>query len=141
VLAQCILAADLIIIDEVSMLTPWVADRVSLTIQSISGYERIQFGGKLIFFVGNLLQLPPIVPDFSMPVAYRLITCLPYWNSIRKFQIRQPMRAPNPLWATFLLSVAKGRQMRFRIEGNSRDAFMCLSPRRLTLLTISSVTG
>jgi hypothetical protein len=36
-----ILAADLIIIDEVSMLTPQVADRVSLTLQSISGYERI----------------------------------------------------------------------------------------------------
>jgi hypothetical protein len=77
-LARYILAADLIIIDEVSMLTPWVANRVSLTLQSISGYERIQFGGKRILFVGNPLQLLPIVPDFSMPVAYRLIVRLPY---------------------------------------------------------------
>jgi hypothetical protein len=81
-LARYILAADLIIIDKVSMLTPWVADRVSLTLQSISEYERIQFGGKRIPFVGNMLQLPPIVPDFSMPVAYRLITCLLYWSLI-----------------------------------------------------------
>jgi hypothetical protein len=83
-LARYILAADSIIIDEVSMLTLWVANRVSLTLQSISGYERIQFGGKRILFVVDLLQLPSIVSDFSMPVAYRFITRLPYWGSIRK---------------------------------------------------------
>jgi hypothetical protein len=99
----------LIIIDEVLMLTPWVANKVSLTLQSISGYERIQFGGKRILFVGDLLQLRPIVPDFSIPVVYRLITRLPYWGSFRKFQIQQPMGAPDPSWATFLLSVAKGK--------------------------------
>jgi hypothetical protein len=48
-------ADDLIIIDEVSMLTPWVANRVSLALQSMYGYERIQFGGKRILFVGDLL--------------------------------------------------------------------------------------
>jgi hypothetical protein len=70
-LARYVLAADLIIIDEGSILTPWVANRVSLTLQSISGYERIEFGGKRILFVGDLLQLPLIVPDFSIPVADR----------------------------------------------------------------------
>jgi hypothetical protein len=64
-LDRYILAADLIIIDEISMLTPWVANRVSLTLQSISGYERIQFGGKLILFVGDLLQSPPFFPIFQ----------------------------------------------------------------------------
>jgi hypothetical protein len=108
-LTRYILAADLIIINEVSMLTPWVANKVLLTLQSISGDERIQFGGKRILFVGDLLQLPSIVPDFSMPVAYRLITRLPYWSSIRKFQVQQPMRAPDPARATFLLSVVKGK--------------------------------
>jgi hypothetical protein len=51
-----IFAADLIIIDEVSMLAPWVANRISMTLQSISGHERIEFGGKRILFVGDLLQ-------------------------------------------------------------------------------------
>jgi hypothetical protein len=45
-LAWYIFAADLIIFDEISRLTTWVANRVSLTLQSISGGERIQFGGK-----------------------------------------------------------------------------------------------
>jgi hypothetical protein len=104
-----ILTTDLIIIDEVSILTPWVASRVSLTLQSISEYERIQFGGKRILLVGDLLQLSPIVPDFSMPVTYRLRTRFPYWRSILKFQIQQPMRAPDPSWATFLLSEVEGK--------------------------------
>jgi hypothetical protein len=53
-LRRYILAADLIIIDVVSMLTTWVANGVSLTLQSISGYGRIQFGGKRILFAGDL---------------------------------------------------------------------------------------
>jgi tRNA(Met) C34 N-acetyltransferase TmcA len=65
--AEYILSADLIIIDEVSMLTPWVAKRVSLTLQSISNEERTEFGGKQILFVGDLLQLPPVVSGDQMP--------------------------------------------------------------------------
>jgi hypothetical protein len=86
-LARYILDADLIIIDEVSMLTPWVANRVSMTLQSISIHDRIEFGGTWFLFVGDLLQLPSVVPSFSMPVAYRLIPRLPYCPSIQKFQL------------------------------------------------------
>jgi hypothetical protein len=59
-LARYILAAHLIIIDEISMLTPWVANRVSLTLQSIFGYERIQFGGKRILFVEDWSSISKI---------------------------------------------------------------------------------
>jgi hypothetical protein len=38
------ISADLIIIDEVSVLTPWVANRVVPTLQSISGDEQLEFG-------------------------------------------------------------------------------------------------
>jgi hypothetical protein len=54
-LAQYILAAELILIDEGSILTPQIANRVSLNLQSISGDDRIEFGGKPILFVGDLL--------------------------------------------------------------------------------------
>jgi hypothetical protein len=47
-----ILAADLIIIDMISMLTPWVANRAYMTLQPISAHDRIKFGGKSILFVG-----------------------------------------------------------------------------------------
>jgi ATP-dependent exoDNAse (exonuclease V) alpha subunit len=53
--AAHILAADLIIINEVFMLTSWVANRVSMTLHLISDQYRTEFGGKRILFVGNLL--------------------------------------------------------------------------------------
>jgi hypothetical protein len=64
-LARYILAADLNMMDEASILTPWVANGVSMILQSLSGYERIQFGGKRILFVGDLLQLPPLFRIFQ----------------------------------------------------------------------------
>jgi hypothetical protein len=43
-LARHILAADLIIIDQVSMLASWVTNRLSMTLQSISGQHQQEFG-------------------------------------------------------------------------------------------------
>jgi hypothetical protein len=44
-----------------------------------------------------------------MPVIYWLITCLPYWPSIRKFQRQQPIKAPDAAGAALLLCIAKGQ--------------------------------
>jgi GTPase SAR1 family protein len=83
--ARHLLRADLIIIDEVSMLTPWVANRVSVTLQSISVHSTRLFGGKTLFFVGDLFQIPPVVKNFSMPVVYRLITHSADWSLMKNF--------------------------------------------------------
>jgi hypothetical protein len=76
--ARHILAADLIIMDEVAMLTSRVANRVSMTIQSISGHGRIEFVGKRTLLFGKLLQFPPVVLKLSMPLFSPPITHLPY---------------------------------------------------------------
>jgi hypothetical protein len=104
-----ILSADLIVIDEFSMLTSWVAHRVSLPLRSISDQGEAPFSGKKILFVGDLLQLPPVIQGFSIPVLHRLITRLPCWHSIKKFRLKTPLRTPDPKWATFLACVAVGR--------------------------------
>jgi hypothetical protein len=44
--AEYILATNLIVSDEVSILTPWVANRVSMTLQSISLQREMDFGGR-----------------------------------------------------------------------------------------------
>jgi hypothetical protein len=91
------------------MLTPWVTNRVSMTLQSISGQYQQEFGGKQITLVGDLLQLPPVVSNLPIPIVYWLITRLSYWPSIRIFQLQIPMRALEPLRADSLLSIAKGQ--------------------------------
>jgi hypothetical protein len=60
------------------MVTPWAANRVSVTLQSTSGDGQLEFEGKHILFVGDLLQVPPVVSNLSMPVLYPLITRLRY---------------------------------------------------------------
>jgi hypothetical protein len=58
---------------------------------------------------GNLLQLPPAVPNLWMRILYPLITRPRYWPSIRKSQLHKPARAPNPLWVDILSSVSRGQ--------------------------------
>jgi hypothetical protein len=85
------------------------ANRVSVTLRSTSGDDQLEVEDKHILFVGDLLQLPPVVSNLSMLVLYALITRLRYWPSIRKSQLQKPMRAPNPMWVDLLISVSSGQ--------------------------------
>jgi hypothetical protein len=85
--AKSILDAALIIIDAVSMFTPWAENRVSTTLQSISVQDRMESGGMMVASVGNLLQLLSVIQNFPMPVVYRLIPRFPCRPFIRKFQL------------------------------------------------------
>jgi hypothetical protein len=108
--AKYIQRARIIIIDEVSMLTPWVARKVSLTLDSITEtkYEQWTFGGKLILFVGDLLQLPPVVKDMAIPVVQRMITRMPCWDRIEKYVLTTPERCKDNEWNDFLQGIATG---------------------------------
>lgn len=57
---QTIRNAELMIIDEVSMLRADVLDAVDFMLQSVRR-NRKPFGGLQILFIGDLLQLPPVV--------------------------------------------------------------------------------
>jgi hypothetical protein len=102
-----ILRADVILINEVLILTSWVANRVPMTLQRIADNE-LEFGGRMIPFVGDLLQLPPVVPNFGMPVGQRLITRLPCWPIMRKFRLERSMRCLIDRWNAFIGHIAKG---------------------------------
>jgi hypothetical protein len=101
------LESDLIIIDEVSMLTAWPATRVSRVLRWIADSDEL-FGGKKILFVGDLLQPPPVVPNFGMPVAQRSAAKSRWWGQVQEFRLSRPMRAPHPGWNAFLFNVAHG---------------------------------
>jgi hypothetical protein len=79
-----------------------------MALQSISVHDRIEFGGKRILFVDDLLHLPPLVLNPSRPAAYRLITCLLYWLLIQTLQLQQPMKVPDPARVGSFFSIAKG---------------------------------
>ena len=103
--AKFLKSLDLIIIDEISMLTPRVARDISTCLKLICNYDS-DFGGKKILFVGDLLQLPPVVPNSNCPVANRLIVKMDCWRNIKKFALTKPMRCTNQNWNTFLNQIA-----------------------------------
>ena len=53
---------ELLIIDEVSMLRPDVLDAMDFMMQSVRK-KKVPFGGIQVLFIGDLLQLPPVVKE------------------------------------------------------------------------------
>ncbi len=53
---------ELLIIDEVSMLRPDLLDAMDFMMQSIRK-KKVPFGGIQVLFIGDLLQLPPVVKE------------------------------------------------------------------------------
>lgn len=54
---------ELLIIDEVSMLRADLLDAIDTVLRSIRRKNHLPFGGVQILFIGDLLQLPPVVKD------------------------------------------------------------------------------
>jgi hypothetical protein len=111
-----------------------------MTLQSISGHEQNRIRWKTDPLRRWSVTITSIVPDCSIPVAYQLITGLPYWISIRKFQIQQPMRAPNPSWGSFLLSVAKGKTYEIQDWRELQKCFHVLVTKDINAAHVFSVT-
>lgn len=53
---------ELLVIDEVSMLRADLLDAIDVTLQSIRKNQQ-PFGGVQVLFIGDLLQLPPVIKD------------------------------------------------------------------------------
>ncbi len=54
---------ELLIIDEVSMLRADLLDAIDTILRSVRRAKHLPFGGVQILFIGDLLQLPPVVKD------------------------------------------------------------------------------
>ncbi len=60
---------DVLIIDEVSMVSPDLVDCVSNSLMKVKD-NNLPFGGVPVVFVGDILQLPPVVSDKSVGVYF-----------------------------------------------------------------------
>ena len=76
---------DVLIIDEVSMVSPDIVDCISNSLQR-SKRNDIPFGGIPIIFVGDILQLPPVVTDRNAGIYYTHRYDSPYFYSAEVFR-------------------------------------------------------
>lgn len=63
---------ELLIIDEVSMLRADLLDAIDFTMRSIRKKNDLPFGGVQVLFIGDLLQLPPVIRNEE-------------WETLRKY--------------------------------------------------------
>lgn len=73
---------ELLIIDEVSMLRADLLDAIDLVLRHVRRKNHLPFGGVQILFIGDLLQLPPVVKEEEWQ---QLKT---YYNSVYFFDAR-----------------------------------------------------
>lgn len=79
---------ELLIIDEVSMLRADVLDAIDLVLRSIRKRKYESFGGVQVLFIGDLLQLPPIVKEEEWTYLKK------YYQSIFFFEARALKEKP-----------------------------------------------
>lgn len=125
--AKEILEADLIIIDEISMLTINTADQINYTLRMLVFFQLSEiyqnntidfdsippFGGKMILFVGDLLQLPPVIKNSNASVASKLITCCHFWKNVKLFGLKDAIRCSNQIWNDFLVNIGNGKTSQY----------------------------
>ncbi len=77
-----------LIVDEVSMVLPNVVDAMSTILKKVRR-NNIPFGGVPTIFIGDLLQLPPVVDSQELAVFYSHRYKTPYFFSADIFQDQQ----------------------------------------------------
>ena len=77
--------ADLIIIDEISMVRSDTIDAIDFRLRNFGGNKHLPFGGKQILFVGDTFQLEPIARSDEWQIL-RTYYESPYFFSARTFR-------------------------------------------------------
>ena len=79
---QVLRAADLIIIDEVSMLRADLLDAIDYRMRSVKGNFNRSFGGAQLLMIGDLFQLPPIVKPMEWSVLRSYYKSMHFFESL-----------------------------------------------------------
>jgi GTPase SAR1 family protein len=81
---------DLLVIDEVSMLRSDLLDAIDTVLRSVRRNSRLPFGGVQVLFIGDLLQLPPVVKDEEWQVLKKYYDS-PYFFDAHALRNREPV--------------------------------------------------
>lgn len=111
----------LIIVDEASMVGASLLNQLNERLKLLSG-KNIDFGGLSVIFVGDLMQLPPVMdrPIFAVDgkkELSRLIRCSPIWKEFKLLELIEVMRQKDDLeFAIALNNLAYGKLTQQNIE-------------------------
>ncbi|MFO7862780.1 MAG: helix-turn-helix domain-containing protein [Salinivirgaceae bacterium] len=79
---QLIQSIELLIIDEVSMLRADILDAIDLTLKTLRKERNTPFGGVQMLFIGDMLQLPPVVKQNEWPILSEFYSSMYFFNAL-----------------------------------------------------------
>lgn len=104
--AEVLGGVDVIIVDEVSMLTGDYLDMMDWRLRTVRKTDD-PFGGVQVIFVGDFLQLPPVVKDarkVKRPFAFQAEA----WESVRSVVLDKVWRQTDPGFVSVLHDIRSG---------------------------------
>jgi nucleoside-triphosphatase THEP1 len=116
---------ELLIIDEVSMLRADLLDAIDTVLRSIRRQQQYPFGGVQVLFIGDLLQLPPVIKDGEWEILK------PYYKSIFFFDARV-LQNEKPLYIELEKIYRQDDDVFISLLNNLRNN--CVTPNDVTLL-------
>jgi hypothetical protein len=107
------LATDVLIVDEVSMLTPEFLEKLNYIATQVRRDSR-PMGGIQVIFVGDFYQLPPVIKEGEISFVFES----PLWNQIVQETVclTQILRQDDPVFHKILDETRKGRISRHTFE-------------------------
>jgi len=73
---------ELLIIDEVSMLRADILDAIDRVMRSVRRQRSIPFGGIQVLFIGDLLQLPPVIRDDEWSILRNFYKSIHFFEAL-----------------------------------------------------------
>lgn len=73
---------ELLIIDEVSMLRADILDAIDRVMRSVRRRGDVSFGGVQVLFIGDLLQLPPVVKDEEWMILKNFYKSIHFFDAL-----------------------------------------------------------
>jgi ATP-dependent DNA helicase PIF1 len=100
---------DVLIIDEVSMMTPDLLEKLDAVARILRNVEK-PMGGMQVVFVGDFYQLPPVVKDGDVAFVFES----PLWKEIvnETVYLTKILRQDDPVFHTILHEARSGRLSR-----------------------------
>jgi hypothetical protein len=79
---KMLIELELLIIDEVSMLRADLLDAIDQVLRTVRRNRNLPFGGVQVLFIGDLLQLPPVVKDAEWSILKRYYSSPYFFDSV-----------------------------------------------------------
>jgi ATP-dependent DNA helicase PIF1 len=105
------LQADILVIDEVSMMTPELFEKLDAIGRKIRRNEHVPFGGLQLVLVGDFYQLPPVVrQDGDEKKETSFVFESPIWSALRleTHELTEIVRQKDPMFQEVLNEARRG---------------------------------